>query len=109
MVIQWPFMNQFWIESKSKSFDVFLFSDLTEDGPYGNVIGGSPWTDINTFKENGQLTAIQIRAGGAIDAIRARYSTTQLFVCFLDEFIDQKLSEHNGYQKNWTIVISLQF
>ena len=67
-----------------KSFNGFLFSDLTEDGPYGSVTGGSPWTDINTFKENGQLTAIEIRAHGKhyLVAIRARYSTIQLFVCF---------------------------
>ena len=45
---------------------------LTEDGPYGSE-GGSPWTDFNTFKENGPLTAIQIKSGGAIDALRARY------------------------------------
>ena len=83
-----------------KSFNDFLFSDLTIDGPYGSVSEGSPWTDVNTFRENGPLTAIQIRAGSGIDAIRARYSTTQLFVLFLDELIDQKLSELNGYQIN---------
>ena len=50
--------------------------ELTEDGPYGNV-GGSPWTDVNTFMANGPLTAIEIRAGGAIDGLRARYSKVQ--------------------------------
>ena len=46
---------------------------LTEDGPYGNSEGGSPWTDFNTFKENGPLTAIEIKAGAGINALRARY------------------------------------
>ena len=56
-----------------KSFNGFLFSDLTEDGPYGGT-GGGPWTDINTFIKNGQITAMEIRASSLINAIRARYS-----------------------------------
>ena len=66
-------MNPFCV---SKSFNDFLFSDLTEDGPYGSVTGGSPWTDVNTFKENGQLTAIEmaLAGGGILIAIRARYT-----------------------------------
>ena len=67
-------------------FNDFLFSDLTEDGPYGSVTGGSPWTDVNTFKENGQLTAIEIRVPGVkaepLVSIRARYSTIKLFFQF---------------------------
>ena len=63
-----------------------LLSNLADpciDGPYGSVTGGSPWTDVNTFKENGQLTAIEIRAAGsALYSIRARYSTIQFFVRF---------------------------
>ena len=67
--------------------------ELTEDGPYGNV-GGSPWTDVNTFMANGPLTAIEIRAGGAIDGLRARYSTVQycnLFFCYLLGYCNQIL------------------
>ena len=45
---------------------------LTEDGPYGSEVG-SPWTDFNTFKENGALTAIEIKEGARINALRARY------------------------------------
>ena len=52
---------------------------MTEDGQYGNR-GGDPWTDVGTFMENGPLTAIEIRAGGAIDGLRARYSTILLMV-----------------------------
>ena len=49
---------------------------MIEDGPYGSATGGGPWTDVNTFKENGQLTAIEIRAAGSgFYSIRARYST----------------------------------
>ena len=50
----------------------FTELELFEDGPYGNGGGGDPWTDIDTFMENGPLTAIEIRAGGAIDGLRAR-------------------------------------
>ena len=72
-------MNPFFVH---KSFNDFLFSGLTKDGPYGST-GGDHWTDVNTFKENGQLTAIEIRAAGsALYSIRARYSTIQLFVRF---------------------------
>ena len=49
---------------------------MTEDGPYGTS-GGDPWTDVGTFMEHGPLTAIQIRTGGAIDGLRARYITIQ--------------------------------
>ena len=58
--------------------------DNGNDGPYGSVTGGSPWTDVNTFKENGKLTAIEIRVKEAepLVSIRARYSTIQLFVRF---------------------------
>ena len=56
---------------------------MIEDGPYGSATGGGPWTDVNTFKENGQLTAIEIRAAGsAFYSIRARYSTIQVLVHF---------------------------
>ena len=58
----------------------FTELELFEDGPYGNGGGGDPWTDIDTFMENGPLTAIEIRAGGAIDGLRARYSTILLLV-----------------------------
>ena len=64
--------------------------ELTEDGPYGNV-GGSPWTDVNTFMANGPLTAIEIRAGGAIDGLRARYSKVQSFCCYLLGYCNQIL------------------
>ena len=71
-------MNPFCVH---KSFNDFLFSDMIEDGPYGSVTGGGSWTDVNTFKENGQLTAIEIRTNGSpLISIRARYSKIQLFV-----------------------------
>ena len=49
-------------------------SQMKKQGPYGGV-GGIPWTDVDTFRKYGQLAAIEIRTGDAIDAIRARYST----------------------------------
>ena len=52
---------------------MFVFLDLIEDGPYGSVLGGFLWTDVNTFRENGPLTAIEIKSGAGIDALRARY------------------------------------
>ena len=58
---------------------VFTELELFEDGPYGYG-KGAPWTDVDTFMENGPLTAIEIRAGGAIDGLRARYSTILLLV-----------------------------
>ena len=54
----------------------FTELELFEDGPYGK----RAWTDVDTFMENGPLTAIEIRAGGAIDGLRARYSTILLLV-----------------------------
>ena len=53
--------------------NLVVFTELSEDGPYGNA-GGSPWTDVDTFTENGHLTAIEIRRGDSIDGLRARYS-----------------------------------
>ena len=57
------------------------------DGAYGGI-GGSPWTDINTFLKNGQITAMEIRAGSEIDAIRARYlkKVIYTFSCKIYEY-----------------------
>ena len=59
---------------------IYLYTALIEDGPYGGIYG-YPWTDINTFIKNGQITAMEIRSGSSIHAIRARYSikVTKLF------------------------------
>ena len=68
---------------------IFIFNNLVaftelelfEDGPYGNGGRGRPWTDVDTFMENGPLTAIEIRAGSrAIIGLRARYTTILLVV-----------------------------
>ena len=48
---------------------------VIEDGPYGGN-GGSHWTDGNGVNLNGQITAIELRSGSEIDAIRARYGET---------------------------------
>ena len=38
--------------------------------------GGSHWTDGSGVNLNGHITAIELRSGGYIDAIRARYGDT---------------------------------
>ena len=58
------------LASINKAFELIL----TKDGPYG-IEEGSPWTDFNTFMENGPLTAIEIKAGARIDGLRARYKS----------------------------------
>ena len=45
---------------------------LVEDGPYGGSRSGA-WTDGNGVSANGHVTAIELRSGSEIDAIRARY------------------------------------
>ena len=60
------------VKSLKRSINEAFGIILTEDGPYGSK-GGSPWTDFNTFKENGPLTELQIKSGGDIHALRARY------------------------------------
>ena len=45
---------------------------VVEDGPYGGD-GGGAWTDGSGVNINGHVTAIELRSGSEIDAIRARY------------------------------------
>ena len=44
---------------------------VVEDGPYGGS-GGGAWTDGGGVNINGHITAIELRSGSEIDAIRAR-------------------------------------
>ena len=57
----------------------FTELELFEDGPYGK----RAWTDVDTFMENGPLTAIEIRAGDEIDGLRARYYNL-IVIIYLD-------------------------
>ena len=49
-----------------------------EDGPYGGH-GGEPWSDGNEMHLNGPITAIEVKEGDVIDAIRVRYKTRLYF------------------------------
>ena len=55
--------------------EINSLKSVIEDGPYGGN-GGSHWTDGNGVNLNGQITAIELRSGSEIDAIRARYGET---------------------------------
>ena len=44
---------------------------VVEDGPYGGEGGGS-WTDGSGVNLNGDITAMEIRSGSRLDAIRVR-------------------------------------
>jgi hypothetical protein len=48
-----------------------LMRSVIEDGPYGGT-GGSPWSDGGDIHLNGLPTAVDVRTGGFIDAIRIR-------------------------------------
>merc|ERR1712029_110995 len=46
-----------------------------EDGPFGGD-GGSQWTDGGEIHLNGPITAIELRTGSEVDAIRTQYGET---------------------------------
>ena len=48
-----------------------LVRQVLEDGPYGGS-GGSPWTDGGEVHLNGHPTAVDVRTGTKLDAIRVK-------------------------------------
>ena len=55
---------------------IFFFSVFLElIGPFGGDQASS-WSDVNHSLDFGSITKVQIRSGGAIDAIRLQYGAT---------------------------------
>jgi hypothetical protein len=58
-----------------------LVRNVIEDGPYGGN-GGSAWTDGGEVHLNGHPSAVDVRTGSKLDAIRIKQ-----VVHFLNEYI----------------------
>ena len=48
-----------------------LVRNVLEDGPYGGS-GGSPWTDGGEVHLNGHPSAVDVRTGDRVDALRMK-------------------------------------
>jgi hypothetical protein len=55
-----------------------LVRQVLEDGPYGGS-GGSPWTDGGEVHLNGHPTAVDVRTGDRLDALRIRWIVFSVF------------------------------
>ncbi len=64
-----------------------LVRNVIEDGPYGGN-GGSAWTDGGEVHLNGHPSAVDVRTGSKLDAIRIKQVAHSLMAETIDELID---------------------
>ncbi len=70
-----------------------LVRNVIEDGPYGGN-GGSAWTDGGEVHLNGHPSAVDVRTGSKLDAIRIKQ-----VVHFFNEFICFIIFSHTNSGK----------
>ncbi len=71
-----------------------LVRNVIEDGPYGGN-GGSAWTDGGEVHLNGHPSAVDVRTGSKLDAIRIKqvvHFLNKYYICFVI-FIPYKLRQ----------------